>query len=85
MPLNGFANAEYFTLRSGGRTFITFLFDSCYVWCVSVPAALLLVNFTDLPFLAVYTIVCLLDLIKCAIGFVMVRKGIWVNNLTQEM
>ena len=83
LPLNGFANAEYFTLRSGGRTFITFLFDSCFVWCVSVPAALLLVNFTDLPFLAVFAIVSLLDLIKCAIGFVMVRKGIWVNNLTR--
>lgn len=30
MPLYGFSNCEYFTLRSGGKTFITFLFDSCF-------------------------------------------------------
>ena len=83
-PIYGFINAEYFTLRSGGKTFITFLFDSCYVWCVSLPATLLLVNFTDLSFLAIFTLVNLLDLIKCVIGFVLVRKGIWVNNLTKQ-
>lgn len=82
LPLYGFANAEYFILRSGGKTFITFLFDSCFVWAVSVPGAFALVHFTGLPFLGVYTIVNLFDLIKCTIGFIMVKRGIWVNNLT---
>lgn len=41
MPLYGFSNCEYFTLRSGGKTFITFLFDSCFTWVVSVPMAYL--------------------------------------------
>ena len=82
MPLYGFANAEYFILRSGGKTFITFLFDSCYVWVISVPAAWLLVHFTSLPFLTVFILVNLLDIVKCTIGFVMVKKGIWINNLT---
>jgi Na+-driven multidrug efflux pump len=30
MPIGAYANAAYFTLRSGGKTFITILFDSCY-------------------------------------------------------
>ena len=32
MPMYAFENATYFTLRSGGKTFITFLFDSCFFW-----------------------------------------------------
>ena len=83
MPLYAFANAEYFILRSGGKTFITFLFDSCFVWVISIPAAWLLVHLTSLPFLTVFICVNLFDLIKCAIGLIMVKKGIWVNNLTQ--
>ena len=31
LPFNGYTNAAYFTLRSGGQTFVTFLFDSCFV------------------------------------------------------
>ena len=32
MPVNAFVNASYFTLRSGGKTVITFFFDCGYVW-----------------------------------------------------
>ena len=38
MPQNAFLHASYFTLRSGGKTIITFLFDSVFIWCVSVVA-----------------------------------------------
>ena len=31
MPQNAFLHASYFTLRSGGKTIITFLFDSVFV------------------------------------------------------
>ena len=31
MPFDAFANAAYFVLRSGGQTYITFLFDSGFV------------------------------------------------------
>lgn len=37
MPLYAFYHAAYFTLRTGGKTWITFLFDSCYVWAVNIP------------------------------------------------
>lgn len=81
MPIHAFMHAAYFTLRSGGKTLITFCFDSVYLWVVSTPLAFVLSRYTALPILALYLCVQLIDLIKCAIGFVMVKKGIWLNNI----
>lgn len=81
MPQNAFLHASYFTLRSGGKTIITFLFDSVFIWCVSVTIAFTLSRFTTLPVIAVYTFVQIGDLIKCAIGFVLVKKGVWLQNI----
>lgn len=81
MPQNAFLHASYFTLRSGGKTIITFLFDSVFIWCVSVTIAFTLSRFTALPVIAVYTFVQIGDLIKCAIGFILVKKGIWLQNI----
>lgn len=81
MPLDAFAHATYFTLRSGGKTFITFLFDSCFVWVVNVPVAFCLSHFTSLNILAIFAICQALSLIKCAIGAWLVEKGIWIKNI----
>ncbi|MGN0347807.1 MAG: MATE family efflux transporter [Lachnospiraceae bacterium] len=83
-PLQGFLNALYFTLRSGGKTVITFLFDSGYSWVIAVPLAYLLCKFSALPILAIYAIVQCADFIKVTIGYVMIRKGIWLTNLAEE-
>ena len=84
MPLYGFANCEYFTLRSGGKTFITFLFDSCFTWAVSVPMAYCLSRFSGLNIVTIYLFVNGMDIIKCTIGFVLVKKGVWVKNIVKE-
>ncbi|MBO7514071.1 MAG: MATE family efflux transporter, partial [Lachnospiraceae bacterium] len=84
MPIFAFMHATYFTLRTGGRTFITFLFDSVFLWGVSVPIAYLISRHTQLPILRFYLFMQLLDLIKCTIGFILVKKGIWVQNLVRE-
>ncbi|MCM1267764.1 MAG: MATE family efflux transporter [Bacteroidales bacterium] len=81
MPQNAFLHASYFTLRSGGKTIITFLFDSVFIWCVSVSIAYGLSRFTTLPVLAVYVFVQMGDWIKCAIGFILVKKGVWLQNI----
>lgn len=81
MPQNAFLHASYFTLRSGGRTIITFLFDSVFIWCVSVVIAFCLSRYTALPVVAVYVFVQMGDWIKCVIGFVLVKKGIWLQNI----
>lgn len=81
MPQNAFLHASYFTLRSGGKTIVTFLFDSAFVWSVSVPIAYVLSRFTSLPVLAVFVFVQVGDWIKCVIGFVLVKKGVWLQNI----
>lgn len=84
MPIAAFMHAAYFTLRSGGKTFVTFLFDSVFLWCVSTPVAFVLSRYTDLNIVPLYLSVQLLDLIKCVIGFVLVKKGVWLNNIVGE-
>ena len=84
MPLNAFAHMAYFTLRSGGKTIVTFIFDSVFVWGVSIPVAFVLSRFTGLPVLELYIIVQSLELIKCVIGFVMLKKRLWVQNLVTK-
>ncbi len=83
MPINAYANVSYFTMRSGGKTAITFLFDSCFSWAVSVPAAYVLSRFTDLAALNVFMIINMLEIIKCIIGFCLVRSGVWVRNIVK--
>ncbi|MCI8287824.1 MAG: MATE family efflux transporter, partial [Lachnospiraceae bacterium] len=70
MPQAAFMHATYFTLRSGGKTIVTFLFDSVFVWCVSVPVAFCLSRMTALPVIAIFAMVQIADWIKCIIGFV---------------
>ena len=83
-PLQGFLNVLYFTLRSGGKTVITFLFDSVFTWVVAVSLAFRLCLFTALPVLIVYLFVQCADIIKVCVGYVLVRKGIWVTNLVTQ-
>ena len=83
-PVQGFLNALYFTLRSGGKTLITFLFDSVYSWAISVPLALVLCHLTPLSILAIYAIIQSLDIIKIVVGYILVKRGIWISNLVSE-
>ena len=82
MPFNSYTNATYFTLRSGGQTMVTFLFDSCFVWLVCVPLAFCLSRFTGMPIIPLYAICQGTDFVKCALGAVMIKQGKWIQNLT---
>ncbi len=81
MPFNSFAHNCYFTLRSGGKTFITFLFDSAFVWGVSVPVAILLSRFTTLSIIPLFILCVSQDLFKCVIGVCMLKSGQWAQKL----
>ncbi len=83
MPIFAYGNASYFTLRSGGKTFITFLFDSCFNWAATIPFAWFLVHHTELPILPLYFAVQLVELVKDFLGFIMVQKGIWIQDITK--
>lgn len=84
MPLYSAAHCCYFTLRSGGRTIITFIFDSGFTWGICVPTAYILANLTALPILPLYFAIQFLELIKVIIGVAMMKKGIWVRNIIAD-
>ncbi len=84
LAFNSYTNAAYFTLRSGGQTIVTFLFDSCFVWGFCVPLAFCLSRFTDMPILPLYMICQATDFIKCIIGAWMIKKGAWIQNLVAK-
>ena len=81
MPLACFVQTSYFTLRSGGKTVLTFLFDCAYVWVISIPVAFVLARYTQLPIVSLYLTIQLLDAIKAIVGFILVKKGIWIHNI----
>ncbi len=84
MPKDAFLHTSYFTIRAGGKTIITFLFDSFFMLVVSVPVANLLVRLTDLGPATVFALVHSADLIKCVVGFILVKKGVWLQNIVKE-
>lgn len=83
-PVEALNNAAYFTLRSGGKTFITFLFDSVFLWIISIPVATLLVKLTNWDIIPIYAFCQSLNLIKSVIGVILVKKGIWIQNVVTE-
>ena len=83
MPFNAYTTSAYFTLRSGGKTLVTFLFDSLFVWVVIVPIAFCLSRFTAVPIVPLYIICQGTDLLKCALGYIMIKRGDWIQNLAQ--
>lgn len=84
IPVHAFANAAYFTVRSGGKTLITFLMDSVFIMCISVPIAFSLYHVFHLPIYATFIIVQAIDIIKVIVGMTLVIKKVWLNNIVDE-
>ncbi len=84
MVQHAFLNATYFTLRAGGRTVITFIFDCGSTWVLSVPIAFLLTHFTQLDVVYVLMFVMMGDWVKCVLGYVLLRKNVWLRNIVEE-
>ncbi|MBQ3124228.1 MAG: MATE family efflux transporter [Clostridia bacterium] len=84
MPVATFMNAAYFTLRSGGKTILTLLFDSVFMWCLSVPVAFILSKLTGISAVYIFVAVQFVEVVKCIVGGIMVKKGIWIQNIVKE-
>ena len=83
MPFHAYTNACYFTLRSGGLTRLTMVYDCCFVWLVCIPLAFGLCRFTGLPFVAVYALVTATEGLKALFGLYFVRQGKWLRNIVK--
>lgn len=81
MPLMAYTNACYFTLRSGGKTGITFLFDFGFTWLLMIPLAYILAHFTSMEINLLFAVVTFSEIVKVITGFFMVRSNIWINNI----
>ncbi|MBO5745565.1 MAG: MATE family efflux transporter [Clostridia bacterium] len=81
MPFDSLAHSSYFTLRSGGKSMITFVFDCGFMWFVSVPLAFCLSRFTDIGIVGLYAAVQSVYLLKGFIGIYLVSKGSWIKNI----
>ena len=81
MPFTAMTNALYFTLRAGGKTMVTFLFDSVFIWCIILPPAFITSRFTAINVISIYAMVQALELVKAAFGFVLVKRGDWMANI----
>lgn len=62
---------------------MTFLFDSCFVWCVCVPLAFVLSKYTALPIVPLYFLCQATEALKCVLGWYMLKRGSWIQNIVQ--
>ena len=81
MPFCSFSHCSYFTLRSGGKTLVTFLFDSVFTWVVMAPFAFVLTRYTSLGIVWVYFLVQGTELIKNVMGYFMVKSNVWLVKI----
>ncbi len=80
-PIHAFCHGSYFTLRSGGKTWVTFLFDSAYLWVVSIPVARILSTGTAWHIVLVYAICQSIDIVKCILGYILLSRKVWLNRI----
>ena len=83
-PFEVLPHTFYFTLRSGGKTFITFLFDSGFSWVINIPVVFLLIHYTTMPVAPLYFCSLSTCIVKCIIGWILVKKKLWVVNLAEK-
>ena len=81
MPINTFNTSSYFMIRSGGKTVLTFLFDSVFSWTIRLPLAFILVKYTSLNILPIYILVTLSDLIKSPLAVIIIKTKIWLKTI----
>lgn len=81
MLLYSIENSMYFTIRSGGKTLLTFAFDSIYTWLIQLPFTFFLSKHTSLPIVIVYLLSTLIIIPKVSFGQYLVKKGIWINKI----
>ena len=84
LPLHSFAHVTYFTIRSGGRTVITFFFDAVYTWLVTVVLAFILTRLTDWDIVRIYLCVQFIDIVKVFIGLLMLKSDFWARNVVND-
>ncbi|MBQ8879864.1 MAG: polysaccharide biosynthesis C-terminal domain-containing protein [Clostridia bacterium] len=82
LPANALAVSSYYTLRSGGLTLLTMLFDCVYAWVITVPVAVILSYLTDAGIHLLFAGVIFIESAKCILGIILIAKVKWARKLT---
>lgn len=82
-PIWSYTNACYFTLRCGGQTGVTFLYDFIFTWLVQIPIAYAITYFTSINIYWLFAIVTFSEGLKCIAGFLMIRSDMWMKVITE--
>ncbi len=83
MPLVAYVYQAYFAMRSGGKTGITFLFDGGFSWLIIIPITYCLCHFTAISVEWVFLVSRATFIIKCLMGWLIMKKVNWIQNLTE--
>lgn len=84
MSFHAISHCCYFAIRSGGKTFVTLLFDSVYTWVLVVPYTYFMVNYTSIDIRTLYPLCHLTDVVKAFLGIGVVSMGFWARNLVDK-
>ena len=84
MPFHAFANAAYFTLRSGGKVIVTLLFDSVFMWVIVMPVSIICAYFTTINVYLLFAICQWTDALKVVFGALFLKHGGWVNTIVER-
>ncbi len=79
MPFLCYENSSYFILRAGGRILVTSLFDGFFVLFGCGAIAFVCKSFV--PVIITYTAVESTNILKALLGFIFIKKKIWLRNL----
>ena len=82
-PVMGLVHACYNTIRAGGKTLLTFINDSGFMWCISVPLVFCLSAFTQLPILPIYFLCQVPEVLKLVLCLCIIKGDSWMQNLTK--
>lgn len=84
LPIIGYLNSVYFSIRAGGNILTTFLFDSGFNWGFTIPLALILSNLTSLTILPIYAACRGASILKCFVGYFLLQRKKWIKNLAEN-
>jgi Na+-driven multidrug efflux pump len=84
MPVFAFANACYFTIRSGGKVLTTIIFDSVFMWTIALPTAFILSRFTSIDIYLLYPLCQSVEFIKILLGAYLLKKGDWSKQIVSK-
>ena len=74
--------ASGFAALTTGVWLVTFLFDCGYAWCIVTPVAFAVTYLTSLPVIPIYAITLFAEATKCIVGFIIVKRGRWLKQLS---